>query len=293
LGAILKILFAAAGFLAISAATAFSADLPVKTYTKAPVPIAYASWTGFYVGVNAGYSTQSNHVSLGGDPGTVVFLNDPTRTFGAFPFDTTTSGFLGGGQIGANYQVSPLWVLGIEADIQGGNVRARYSNISAVPVIDSGRPPPATFTTDNEYEKKLIYLGTVRGRVGWLVAPNLLLYATGGLAYGQVDTSAATNIFVTNSRFRDRSSINTGTNSETRVGWTAGLGGEWRFAGNWSVKGEYLYYDLGTTNVNAYFQGPLFGNPPIYTTFSSRMDGHIARVGLNYSFYSPAVVAKY
>jgi outer membrane immunogenic protein len=289
--------FALAVFvLAGSGIHASAADMAVKAIPAAPA--AGSSWTGWYVGVNAGYSTQDDHVSLGGDSLlTAPFLNDPTRTFGPFPFDTRTSGFLGGGQIGANYQVSPLWVLGVEADIMGGNVRGRYSNTNAVPVMDAGLPPPAapaTFTSVNEYEKKLVYLGTVRGRVGWLATPGLLLYATGGLAYGEVDTSAVANIFVTNSQFGGgtRTSINTGMNSETKFGWTAGFGGEWRFSGNWSLKGEYLYYDLGTTTVNANFQGNLFGGPPIFTSFSSRMDGHFVRLGVNYSFSSP-VVAKY
>lgn len=278
-----------------SAINAWGADMAVKA--PAAIPTAVYSWTGWYVGVNAGYSTQDNHVSLGGDPFTVAFLNDPTRTFGPFPFNTRTSGFLGGGQIGANYQVSPLWVLGVEADIQGGDVRGPFSNTSAVPVRDALLPPPAapaTATSVNEYEKRLAYLGTVRGRVGVLVTPSVLLYATGGLAYGEVETSAAANTFITNSQFGGptRRSINTGTNSETKFGWTAGVGAEWRVSGNWSVKGEYLYYDLGTTTVNANFQGNLFGGPPIYTSFSSRVDGHFARIGLNYSFNSP-VVAKY
>ena len=95
----------------------------------------------------------------------------------------------------------------------------------------------------NATSDKLDWFGTVRGRLGFLATPTFLLYGTGGLAYGRV-ASATVNSFTATP------DIYTGSTSTTRAGWTAGAGGEWMFAPNWSAKAEYLYVDLGTVGYN-------------------------------------------
>ena len=133
--------------------------------------------------------------------------------------------------------------------------------------------------------QKLDWLGTVRGRVGITPASNWLLYATGGLAYGGTRFS---NQFV-------RTDLNpnvgfAGNLSQTPVGWTIGAGAEYMITSNWTVKGEYLYYNLGNTRVTGLpFNQPAngFGADGLYRT-----SGSIVRVGLNYKFGGP-VVAKY
>jgi len=113
----------------------------------------------------------------------------------------------------------------------------------------------------------------------------LVLYATGGLAYGhaQLNTNLVSPFPFT---FPASASV-------TRVGWTAGAGVEWAFAGNWSAKLEGLYYDLGTTTLGA---GPTVGGGVGVIGFVRSKDfelhGAIARLGLNYRFGGP-VVAKY
>jgi outer membrane immunogenic protein len=137
---------------------------------------------------------------------------------------------------------------------------------------------------------KLDWFGTVRGRVGLLATPQLLLYATGGLAYGHVGANAPT--------------IGLGWGG-THAGWTVGGGGEYLFSNNWSIKLEYLYMDLGnfggasvttTTTTNA-LSTPAVGFNTVTTLVSTaawrtHFTDNIVRVGINYHFSGP-VVAKY
>jgi outer membrane immunogenic protein len=131
----------------------------------------------------------------------------------------------------------------------------------------------------------------VRGRIGFLAAPNLLLYGTGGLAYGQVRSSAI-------SVFPPPGSIETyaGSISDTRVGWTAGAGGERLIGNGWSIKAEYLFVDLGSVSyANPCVSPPgicaLVSPPPAYQTTVTTRE-HVARIGVIYHFGAP-VVAKY
>ena len=262
------------------AGSALAADLPSR---KAP-PVAYAplpvmTWAGFYVGVNGGYnfggSNQTNIVGATPFLGTLVAAGLVTSV------PSKREGFIGGGQIGYNWQFGAL-VVGLEADIQG--IAGNKNNGS---VITTG-PQIAGFIV-NSVQSKLDYLGTVRGRFGFAVAPTVLLYATGGLAYGGVKQST----LVYNPVVGPAGGAFASNTSSTKVGYTAGAGVEWMFAPQWSVKFEYMYYNLGTTRSVA---GDITGNNPTeFLAYSRRNDGHIARAGVNYRFWSsPApVVARY
>ena len=122
----------------------------------------------------------------------------------------------------------------------------------------------------------------MRARLGFTPLNDLLLYGTGGLAYGGVRNSASLAL----TPLGDGNYA--GATSETRVGWTAGVGGEYAFANSWSVKLEYLYVDLGTTGVQ--MTDP--GRPNTFIDYGFRHRDNIVRVGLNYHFGSP-IVAKY
>jgi outer membrane immunogenic protein len=287
-------------------ASAFAADLP---YNKAPPyipPPPPPLWTGFYVGVNAGGTFGGdNTVYISGAPlfAAPTFINE--SAVGALLATSSTSinngGFIGGGQVGYNYQFNPSIVVGLEADIQGvagSSSTANSVGFSGVPAFLSETAVGGVTVT-----KSLDYLGTVRGRLGWLVTPVWLIYGTGGLAYGGVNSS--TSIVQSNSGIFvgdvTASSFGTGTFSDTHVGWTVGGGVEWLFLPNWSAKVEYLYYDLGTVS---YGVSPLVANAPgfpqptwiVAAQASTRFDGHIARAGVNYHFNWPApapVLAKY
>ena len=131
------------------------------------------------------------------------------------------------------------------------------------------------------------WLATIRGRVGVTVTPNFLIYGTGGVAFG--DVRSATNV-----AFTSTTDAYSGSIDNTRVGWTAGAGGEWMFAPKWSLKAEYLYVDLGTasyTNACVTAVCTAFVSPPTYQT-DLRVHEHIARIGVNYHLGGP-IVAKY
>jgi outer membrane immunogenic protein len=293
----MKKLALAVSILAISAVSASAADLPV--YTKAPPIEAVPSciWCGFYVGGNVGYagseSTSVNSSALVTNPGIVGGLGAPAIAAAGLTTGIpvgSQKGVIGGGQFGYNFQ-SGRFVAGLEADIQGLSGRATGTSVTAVPV--PGSAANATLTATNSVN----WLGTVRARIGLAVVPNFLIYGTGGLAYGGVNSSTGVNQDFLGELGEELGSATTSGNlSETRVGWTVGAGGEWMFTSNWSAKLEYLHYDLGSANYGTPVSN--FGLTPttlLYTlgqSSSTNFRGDIVRVGLNYKFGGP-VVAKY
>jgi outer membrane immunogenic protein len=261
----LPLVLAATAFLSTSA---FAADLPARMPLKAPPMAAPAwSWSGFYIGVNAGYGfSRDREVDTIGQ----VAANAATVADGARPpfASLEPSGFVGGGQIGYNWQTGG-WVFGIEADIQ-------YSDIKEdVTIVTTGVAFPGV--RNNHFSQELEFLGTVRGRLGFAWERSLI-YATGGFAYGGVKNSA--NFFGPQpGNVRQF----TGNFDNTETGYTVGGGFEHAFGSNWSFKLEYLYYDLGDTTVAVnVIPGSGGGGTGYFSTFSN--DGHIVRAGLNYRF---------
>ncbi|WP_036280740.1 outer membrane protein [Methylocystis sp. ATCC 49242] len=293
--------------LVVSAGAALAADLPSYKAPLPPPPPPPPMWTGFYVGLNAGGMWSNSSVTnLTTIPGFINFggvsplglnhaISAAVGANAAIP--TNTSGFIGGGQIGYNWQFGGSFLAGIEADIQG--VAGSNSN-STVTTIATGAGFPANPTmTTMTASRRLDYIGTVRGRLGWLFTPTLLVYGTGGLAYGGV-TSNVSLVGAETPAAGPNNGVwfSNGAFSDTRVGWTAGGGVEWMFMPNWSAKVEYLYYDLGRVT---YAMAPIvqtFPAAPYWTHFpgaSTRFNGNIVRAGLNYHFnwgVAP-VIAKY
>jgi outer membrane immunogenic protein len=296
--------------LALTAGSALAADLPSrKGPPMLPPPPPPPMWTGFYVGLNAGGTwANSNTITLSGAP--VVMDNNPflvavgpatAAAIGGNGIFSTNSngGFIGGGQVGYNWQFYNSFVAGIEADIQGlTSGRSSTTGLTAVPVTAGGFIGGFNAVQTSTVSRSVDYIGTVRGRLGWLFTPTLLVYGTGGLAYGGVNFNwgLAGAPIASPIPFTGWSSGQ--SFSDTRVGWTAGGGLEWMFWPNWSAKVEYLYYDLGTVRSNGFAvsnspAGPAFG---VATQASTRFNGNIVRAGLNYHFNwgAPApVVAKY
>jgi outer membrane immunogenic protein len=288
-----KALLGTIGFVALGmAGTAFAADLPQREYAKAPVAMAVAvyDWTGFYIGGNGGYS-------WGRSRSDVSFFNTVTGVPIVLPpGSVVTNGFdmnggIAGGQAGYNWQTSN-WVLGLEADIQWSGERGRSAFNCAATAVGGVCLPGLTFLpagalgTSLALEQSLEWFGTVRGRAGFLATPRVLLYATGGLAYGSLKTTGTIAGFNPNGG----ALLAVGSNSDTRVGWTVGAGVEAMITGNWSGKLEYLYMDLGRTNNFAALT--LLPAAPIGVNLTSRFTDNILRAGINYKFGGP-VVAKY
>ncbi len=296
----MKRLYCAALATALTAGTAFAADLPSRKGAPMAPPPPPPLWTGFYVGLNAGgtfggsnsYSTTAYPLAVSADPARALLSAEAAATAAGVFGAGNNGGFIGGGQIGYNWQFYTNFVIGVEADIQG--VASNTGSINTFGVVPSsfatrGVDSISTFGNDSS---RLDYLGTVRGRVGWLFTPTLMIYGTGGLAYGGVTTNSS----LVTAHSLPSGSAATSAFADTRVGWTAGGGVEWMFWPNWSAKVEYLYYDLGTITSSAVSvepTGPLWG----YTAQTQkRFDGNLVRAGLNYHFNwgAPApVVAKY
>ena len=301
--------------------SAVAADLPNR---KAPIilPPPPLTWTGFYAGLNAGGAVDaSDNVYVAEGP---VFLNAaPFGLAGALLGSATAAsagtgvlgnnfgGVIGGGQVGYNYQfggggLGSGWVVGLEADIQG--VAGSSGNSNSVSGAPLGPPAPPGFgmVGVTQVSRSLDYLGTLRGRIGFLFTPTLLLYGTGGLAYGGVNSSTSQfQTFVPANPAPPGTITGAwgtgGSFSDTLVGWTAGGGLEWMFMPNWSAKVEYLYYDLGSINYGSGVSGSIVAasGVPLWlngTWTSARFNGHIARAGVNYHFNwgaPPPVLAKF
>jgi outer membrane immunogenic protein len=258
-----RILVASAGAIALSGA-ALAADL-----TRPPPPVIYMPpappplWTGFYLGGNAGGTwISSNNINTVSSTGFANFTGPAAQN----------GGFIGGGQLGYNYQFNYSWVVGAEADIQGvAGVTGSTSVASFVGVL--GLTPGVAIATQS---RQFDYLGTVRGRLGFLITPTLLAYGTGGLSYGGV--KGQTSIFTV-----FPTSLATGSFDTARVGWTAGGGVEWMFPPSWSIKVEYLYYSLGSVT---WSDGVLLSPPATLNVLqsSTRFNGNLVRAGLNYHF---------
>jgi outer membrane immunogenic protein len=258
-------------FAALGALVETSLAADIAPYYVAPPPLPVLAWTGFYIGVNAGWVGSSGNTITNagtdtgsGGLGSAVALGHIPGTIGM-----SHSGFIGGGQIGYNWQYGPNWVWGIEADFNGVSSKG-----SAASVFPGSAAFPAMTTVFN---RQLDTLGTVRGRMGFLSSPNWLWYATGGVAYGETQIGTVWSCPACGPP--GNAALQT---SNTAVGWTAGGGVEWKFAPAWSVRIEYLYVDLGN-------QGTTIGYayPPFTSTLTSTVNEreNIVRAGLNYKFW--------
>lgn len=207
---------------------AFAAD--VVSIEPAPEVVPVFSWTGAYVGLNVGF---------GG--GKVKYMN-PMSVGNAL--GVSSNGFLGGIQAGYNYQIDQF-VVGAEADFQGAGIKGEFE------------PAPGF-----KLGTKLDWYGTVRARAGVLATDRLLVYATGGLAYGHTKTYFEVM----------GDSI---SSSKTKAGWTVGAGVEYAVTDRISLKTEYAYTDLGKAQLFDGMVGPVLDR---------KVNFHSVKFGINYKF---------
>jgi outer membrane immunogenic protein len=250
-------------------------------------PYVPTSWTGGYWGLTLGWGyLDSNVTDTPAAFCTTGIIGCPA--FGpalasAIPgsYNVQPNGFLGGVEFGYNWQVGRV-VYGLETDFSGANI-----NGSTTSTLVGAVGPTVTNVVGTAGER-LSYLGTVRARLGWTPVDPLLFYATGGFAYGGVKSSMQLTEFVTGPCACGPSPSVLTNSSSTLTGWTVGGGAEWMFAPHWTVKGEYLYYDLGSmgyavptiTQLNA-AGTPFFGAG---VAASSSVKGGLTRVGINFKF---------
>jgi len=243
--------------LALLASTAFvvsatAADLPTRQLYKAPAPAVF-SWTGLYIGahVGAGWSTTESR------------LNTLTVGAASFPIGIplashTGNGFLGGAQIGFNYQVGSNFVLGIEADGTWTDMK--------------GSAPCLVLFTCTDKTK---WMATAAGRVGF-VFDRTMVFVKGGAAWAKHDHNV--NLSLAGVTI-DASS------SDTRTGWLIGTGVEQALGLGWSAKVEYNYIDFGskdaTMPVSITGAGVV---PSVSAATSFNEHTHVVKGGLNYRF---------
>jgi outer membrane immunogenic protein len=259
---------ALAGLVGITA-TASAADLPYRAAPPPVVPIF--TWTGFYVGVNAGVAwADSNNDPLFIPAGTGgIFL---TNVIVPANGGNNNAVFTGGGQIGYNWQAGG-WVFGIEADLQWADL-SQSNNPLGFGIV--GVPAGFNFLVTNTGVE---WFGTARGRLGY-AWDRTLLYATGGFAYG--GGGGGNNLC-------GGVVFDCGGGGDIRTGWTIGGGLEYAFTNNWTVKVEGLWVNLdggGSNNGLVGFVGntPVFLPPGFITNAIDEQTFGVVRVGLNYKF---------
>ncbi len=258
-------LLASIGAMAL-AGSAFAADLPSRAPPPVYVPPApIFTWTGIYVGGQIGYAWGTSNTNLGDNFG------DYTS------FSSNNSGVIGGAHVGYNLQLSQF-VIGLEGDIDGSSLS---KTVSGDPLIGAYTAFPTFVPTT--ISANLGVQGSIRGRVGY-AWDRVLLYATGGVAFGGFNGSISTP-------------YGYDSTSTTRVGWTAGGGLEYAVTNNWSIRAEYRYTQFGHSTVyanNSY--GALPGLTAIGAYGNRTINENRVQVGFSYKFDTAApapVVAKY
>ena len=182
----------------------------------------------------------------------------------------TGSGFVGGGQLGYNWQQGS-WVYGVETDLSGTSLKSSMSG---------GLSTGGCLTDAANTSANLDWYGTLRGRVGWANGP-VLVYGTAGLAYGKVDL---------NSTFNGLGLLTSAQVSSTRTGWVIGAGVEYLLQPNLSLNLGYQYVDLGSLSLTSTTTGG--GGTFATQTASTRAAFHVATLGLSWRF-SPTGMAPW
>lgn len=263
----------AAAFASIAlAGAAKAADLPVK----APSVVTAPSWTGVYAGVSVGARWADNDWRT----------SDISPNFGAGVFVPTagTGGAMDsvaariGGYLGVNWQFAPSWVAGVEGDFGWADNTKRASALPGTAGLFFGIPlvglPSGSV--------KETWDGSVRARLGYLVAPSTLVYGSGGVAWQRFELNASCTIVPGNPFCFG--SPHDETYASTRVGWTVGGGIEHMIGGRWLVRADYRYADFGT------WTQPFFVAGGVGVGFDDRFTAHVttrthtATVGVAYKF---------
>jgi outer membrane immunogenic protein len=247
--------FGLLGATLLIAGPAVAADFAAKAPTyKGPAP--YFTWTGCYVGADAGGGWSSQSTST-----TPVGVNQA-----AVSGTISSSSFVGGGYAGCNYQFIPAWVAGFEGDFSSAHLGGTANGPN---LLADGTP---TSPGGISWSSKTDWLASARARLGWVVVPNALIYGTGGAAWTRT-SYAGLDVF------NQGPSLATSFD-DTRTGWVAGAGVDWApWSNGWILRMEYLHYQFGSVSSTAAF------SPTRFTTFSfGDLKIDTVRAGLSYKF---------
>jgi outer membrane immunogenic protein len=252
-----------------------------------------ASWTGPYLGGTLGWNWADDNVSLSpNDTSSAGILSGGLGFVGEQPLNSSLNlqqrnGLVGGFEGGYNWQTGSNWLVGVEADINFTTLSGMANTSSLV----LNEPPPGfIFSQVFNVQQSTEWYGTVRGRLGWLATPDLLVFGTAGYAYGRVAVSgnytaigppglaiAGPGFFCTSS-----SPCFVGSSTSIRSGWTAGGGAELRISQSVTFKVEYQFIDLGNETLQIISLNP--NGAPTSSSFNAsfRNDIQVVRAGLNF-----------
>jgi outer membrane immunogenic protein len=280
----------AGAFTAALASSASAADLRYKA--PPPPPPVIQGWTGVYAGLNVGGGIGVNsNLQYASFSSTVLGVNgllaDSANSL-ALP------GWVAGGQIGFNWQMSPWIVLGVEADWDWTSQKGRTSSSTPPANLTFFGAGANGFGYGLTTQQKLTQIATARARGGVLLH-DTLWYVTGGLAWGTISNSYAfsgsANPVVFPAALQPGPFLpSSGNFSASKFGLTVGAGVETRLGGGWSAKAEYLFVDLGDVTegfpitINPAFGGAFINGGAASVASTSHVTDHIVRVGLNYKF---------
>ncbi len=267
----------------------------VYSGSMGPINNESKEWSGFYLGANGGYWWSQNSLNMTGSPSyinplflvTGTSIVDALARVGTNNLSINPNGFIGGGQVGYNYQLKNSFLLGLDVDIDG--LASSNSDTRINSFVSLNRFPTEYYDSVLSISKKLNYVGTVRGRLGYLLSPSLLFYSTGGFAYGEITLNETFGLHQIPLRLPSYAPIEVQNNhTKTGIGWTVGGGLEWMFRANWSAKIEGIYYDIGTINNNVTLSQMTFlPIPPailgsVNVNTSTQFTAAAIRVGVNY-----------
>jgi outer membrane immunogenic protein len=259
-----KVLVAAVGLLALGAAPALAADLPVKAK---PVPIMPVwNWSGFYIGMNGGGAQSHDCLNLNSVLGVAVNVNEGCHD---------ASGGVIGGQIGYRWQWAPSWVFGLEAQGDWAGLKGQSTSQATAPF--------ALFSNQTKVDALGLFTGQVGYSFNGWATNSMLVYVKGGAAV--VDDKY-------NGIFPAVGGVVFDTTHNTRWGGTVGAGIEMGFAPGWSVAIEYDHLFMGSHNDTFNFVPPFGGIASRSDSISQDIDMLTARVNYTFNWGGP-VVAKY
>ena len=269
--------FVAAALMLAGLGQASAADVPLPSgpappASYSPIIEPLPNWGGFYVGLNGGYAFGTSNWHDPNNPGNSLIGG--TTTPGVSTGDFNASGGLVGATFGLNMQASSF-LFGLESDIDWSGIRGSTSPANGFCSL-----AVSTSAVGSTCETKNDWLGTARVRIGY-VTNRVLVYGTGGAAFGNVQTG------LTGSGLAGSSPATGPLLNTVQLGWSAGAGIEVAFFDRWTAKVEYLFVDLGsvTCNVQASCEIDAVGLSGFTPANDSiKLTANIVRFGVNYRF---------
>jgi outer membrane immunogenic protein len=250
---------------------------PVPMYVKARAPAAAppVSWTGFYAGLDAGFRSTRADLTT-----TSAFSAGPPVNLAGGPASDPLDGIAPqfGLHAGYDQQFATRWVAGVEADVDFGSQTTNLNGVTFTP----GVTPLSLALQGDNFALRTGWDGSARARLGFLVTPSTLVYATGGAAWQRYDiTSTCAELVVAGGCIFGSPAVI--TIGDTRLGYTIGGGIETQVVGNWFARGEYRYADFGTGSYQ------LARTPPVVVdNFDIRLRTHTALLGFSYKLGAAA-----